>query len=108
MSSVHNSGANVSTTLIDKSKEKAWSILRKRLSKNGGDGELVPNINTEIVGDIQFILSKTAPERNKQTMIQAKQAILTVCTFSQFGTMINLDKIREVIGITKMGSMHKN
>ena len=39
--------------------------------------------------------------RNNVTSMQAKQAILTACTYTQSGTTLDLDKIRDVIGMSK-------
>ena len=89
--------------LTNRSKEKTQTLLRKHIAKIEGDEESAPNISKQIVSNITLFLGKMARGRDKQISIQARQAILTAYMFSESGTMSNLDKIREVIGITKHG-----
>ena len=99
----HDTLTIVLQVLTNRSKERTRALLRKHTAKIEGDEEKVINISEQIVSNIKSFLAKTARGRDKQTSIQAKQAILTACTFSESGRMSNLDKIREVIGITKHG-----
>ena len=78
--------------------------MYKNLAKIEVDKETEPSIINQILNNTNSFLKNTAQGRNKQSSIQAKQAILTTCIFSEPSTMTHLDKIRDAIGITKHGS----
>ena len=46
--------------------------------------------------------------RGKMTSIQAKQAILTACTYSTSGSKVGLKRIREEIGMSKNAFYRRN
>ena len=87
-------------TILTRSKAQKIKILRDKLSELSCEIDKA-DISTVIVHNIREFMTHKKKGRDNVTSMQAKQAILTACTYTQSGNTLDLDKIRDVIGMSK-------
>ena len=90
--------------IITESKREQVVMLRQTLGNLATEDK--DSVNDAIVNNIRCFLSSTKG-RDTTLELQTKQAILTACTYSGSGNKVELERIREAIGVSKKSYYRK-
>ena len=89
---------------ITESKRDRVEMLRQTLDELVSEDE--DSVDDAIVNNVRSFLSSTKG-RDTTLELQTKQAILTACTYSGSGNKVELERIREVLGVSKKSFYRK-